>query len=337
MALIKCSNCENMVSDRAKFCPKCNTPIDSIRKNVRQETKEEVQRVEIIPSKEEVKLVAVEETISEVSKEIEVGKVASASGGKLKKRNGKWIIGCLLIIILISVGGYIYYKNYYLPIKIDREAPRYYTISNSTFLRSSQTTEVDYNKITSLAYGSELITYSCDTEWYSVKFGNDTGYIYSDLVVDKQDFHILNSVFGNDEARECIATAKCRKALLNYFKEKKYIGQISNTLYSEVFPNSSIDAKNQWQVFCKNKNDKPNSVYYSRLRNVNSKFTDFAVIITNIYTHERRLVIFYFDDDETPHLFYEGEAAAKYIENINSKHLGDGSGRKMLYFKYSNF
>ena len=67
--------------------------------------------------------------------------------------------------------------------------------------------------------------------------------------MEKKDFFLLNSIFGNQDSKETIITTKCRIALLNYFKEKQYIGKIDNQMRIDagisIVPNST----NQWQVF----------------------------------------------------------------------------------------
>lgn len=107
-----------------------------------------------------------------------------------------------------------------MPAKIDREAPRYYTISNMTNLRSSKSAGAEYNKIGSIPFGSELITYSHEADWSEVKDATGKrGFIASNYIVEKSDFYRLNSIFGDASSREIIQTVKCRRALLNYFKE----------------------------------------------------------------------------------------------------------------------
>ena len=61
-------------------------------------------------------------------------------------------------------------------------------------------------------------------------------------------------------------------------------------------------------MFSKSKNTKPNTTYYKRVSNRSSKFTDFAVIIQNVSSGDRKCLLFAFDDDETPHLVYEEDA-----------------------------
>jgi tetratricopeptide (TPR) repeat protein len=203
------------------------------------------------------------------------------------------LVGLALLLIVGSLVGYF---AFYKPYAIDRDASRFYTFATNTFLRSSQEVGVDYNKLGTLPYGSELITYDKGSEWSEVKWKNTQtgeaikGYISSDFILSEYDFKILNSIWGDNESKEVINTGKCRIALLNYVKEKGYASA--------------------WQVFSKSKNTKPNTTYYARITNKDSKFTDFAVIIKNVNTGERKCLLFSFDDDETPHLVYEEDAPA---------------------------
>lgn len=228
------------------------------------------------------------------------------------KKNGKaWIIVVLLLLLVCGAGGWWYYDNIYIPEKIDREAPRTYPIVNLN-LRSSKMSGSDYNKLTSVPYGGELITYNQDVEWAEVKYvkpdGSEAtrGYAASPYLVDKKDFYLLNGIFGDNDSREILATSKVRRALLDYYKENGYVGKISPELMNEVGLTANND--NQWQVFFPHGEKKPNEVVFKRLINPNSKFTDMALIIKNINTGNRKLLYFYFDDDETPHFLGEMDA-----------------------------
>lgn len=240
-----------------------------------------------------------------------------------KKSNGTLIaIIVLLALIICGVGGYLYYDNVYLPEKIDREAPRYYSMANVIVLRSSRSAGADFNKVASLPYGTELITYEKDSEWARVKVNSQNGekqegFVASPYILNKADFFLLNSIFGNQDSKETIITTKCRIALLNYFKENQYIGKIDNQMRLDAGISTVPNSENQWQVFTKPKDAKPNSVFFKRLYNKNSQFTDFAVILTNSSSGLRKLLYFYFDEDETPHLLTEQEAPTQgYIDDI---------------------
>lgn len=240
-----------------------------------------------------------------------------------KKSNSTLIaIIVLLALIICGVGGYLYYDNVYLPDKIDREAPRYYSMANIIVLRSSRSAGADFNKVASLPYGTELITYEKDSEWARVKVNSQNGekqegFVASPYILNKTDFFLMNSIFGNQDSKETIITTKCRIALLNYFKENHYIGKIDNQMRLDAGITTVPNSENQWQVFTKAKDAKPNSVFFKRLYNKNSQFTDFAVILTNSSSGLRKLLYFYFDEDETPHLLTEQEAPSEgFIKDI---------------------
>lgn len=258
-----------------------------------------------------------------------------------KKSNGTLIaVIILLAVILCSVGGYLYYDNVYLPDKIDREAPRYYTMANVVVLRSSRSAGADFNKVASLPYGTELISYEVDSEWARVKVNSQSGekqegFVASQYILNKADFFLMNSIFGNQDSKETIITTKCRIALLNYFKDKQYIGKIDNQMRLDAGISTVPNSENQWQVLTKPKEAKPNSVLFKRLYNKSSQFTDFAVIISNSVSGIRKLLYFYFDEDETPHLLTEQEAPSQgYIVDINYEY-DFYSASKVLNVSYS--
>lgn len=306
-----CPECEESVSINDTKCRTCGYPIELISQSSIEEKMDTNENEESV-IKKNIKLEAISNVLQERVDDI-------------KTTNTKtfpiWITTLIILTFLGgTIGGFFYY-NIYLPEKIDREALRYYTLSNGTNLRSSQVTGVDYNKVTTLPYGSEIIVYNYGSEWSSVKANGQKGYIASNLLVNKQDFFLLNSIFGDSDSKDCIFTTKCRKALLDYYKEKKYIGYISDETLSGILPFHKT-SDNQWQIFCRPQAAKPNSVFYPRLSNKNSKFTDFAVLIKNIVTKERRILIFSFDDDETPHLFYENIAPdIGYIKYISRDYV----------------
>ncbi|MDR2147508.1 MAG: hypothetical protein LBE91_13720 [Tannerella sp.] len=243
--------------------------------------------------------------------------------------NRNLLLITVALALLFSVGGYFGYTDYYLPRKIDREAPRFYTFANITNLRSSEIAGTDFNIVEKLPYGAELITYSNNTEWSRVKLktGNKsvTGYISSVFILPKDDFFLLNSVFGDNDSRACINTGKCRMALLDYLKR----GALNKS-----YDNASGEYKytGEWQVYTKPEDVKPNTVLYPRLFNRNSKFTDFVFIIKNNTTGVRRIVVYSFEDDETPVFRYEGQAQGEgYLKNVIWKEYGGDAWLEALY------
>lgn len=208
---------------------------------------------------------------------------------KKKDKLVKWGAALFIILpVILCVWQYVY-----VPYTIDKNAPRYYTFTNLN-LRASTIGDVEYNRIATLPYGSELITYSIDTEWANVKANNNKGFVASNLILPSEDFHLLNSAWGNSDAKECVFTAKCRLALLDYYKRCNLQGGI------------------EWQIYTKGKDMKPNNVFFPRISNKNSKFTDFAFIIKNNQTKKRMLALYSFNDEtEAPLFCYDMEAPAE--------------------------
>ncbi len=303
--IIQCPKCGNMVSDQASVCPSCGVSLSVSNSSSAHaaETQKETTKAQ------------------QTSSPQPVGNSSISSAGwnqePVKKPSGfnkLILLSIALTVVIFGIGGLFLYCNVIKPRQIDKRAPRYYTFAPSVVLRSSRSVGADFNKIGSLPYGTELITYDFGCEWSEVKVNSVNadgkklrGYIASPFILNKKDFFLLNSIFGDADSRSVIETSKCRRALLNYFKEQNYIGKLSSEEIAELgLPTPTMD--NQWQVYCLPKEAATNNVYFKRILRRDSKYTDFAVIIKNLNTSERKLLFFYFDDDETPHLAIELQA-----------------------------
>ena len=225
---------------------------------------------------------------------------------EIPKEPYPWKVTIVSTLLLLSVIGALTYLFYLKPKWRDDSAPRFFTAAQDAILRSSQVAGVDYNKLSSLAYGTELITYDHNNEWSQVKANGQEGYVASKLILDKSDFFLLNSIFGDNESKGHIESVKCRLALLKYFKERNYIGKMDESMQFEAF--GSVQAgKEKWQVFSKGKTVKPNTIFYPPKRR-GAKFTDFAVIIKNVDTNKRKILLFSFNEMEASTLELEQDA-----------------------------
>lgn len=211
-----------------------------------------------------------------------------------KNRKRFWRICTFLAVIAAIV--MLAYK--YMPGLLEgdnTDTPRYYTYTNLN-LRSSKDASSSKNQITIIPYGTKLIVYDMDADgWATVKIdqpGNGKkGYVASEFLVNSTNFDLLDKVWGNEEAKEAVNTAKCRYAILNYLNE--------NTLPT---------GPTGWQLFTEAKDKTPNTVIFPRLSNGYNDFSDFGFILKNNETKERKLVVYSFEKNGTPVLVHEAKA-----------------------------
>lgn len=222
-----------------------------------------------------------------------------------KKSNGMAVgIAVAVVTVIGLIAGYF---TWYVPYAKDRDALRTYVVATNVFLRSSQVAGVEYNVLNKLPYGSELITYSISGEWAEVKANGTIGYVASAYLLNQADFNLLHGVWGNMDARDCIISSKCRLAILDYYK------------------NHALNSGSTgWQIYTKQKDQKPNTVFYPRLYDKGSKFTDFIFIVKNNATGERTLACYSFEDEtERPIFRFDTTAPADgYIRNVQGSYAG---------------
>lgn len=133
-----------------------------------------------------------------------------------------------------------------------------------------------------------------------MKADGQKGYVSSDYLLDTSDFLLLNSVWGNEEAKEVVSTAKYRLALLDYYKR------------------AGLQGGTEWQLYTKALGAKEDNVFYSRLFNKNSPFVDFAFLLKNNQTGERRFVLYSVDNETEQPIFCHAMEAPKdaFINDI---------------------
>lgn len=223
------------------------------------------------------------------------GQNQSSSSDKGKNKNPKgggysWLFFLILLVGIIVAAYYFWYKDY----RIDKAAPRTYVYATNLFLRSSEVADVEYNRISTIPYGSELITYSNENGWAYVKVDGKKGYVASDYLLTFQDFHLLNGVWGNEDAKELVSTAKCRLAVLDFLRRNNMQTGITG-----------------WQLYTKQKEMKPNSVLYPQLNDGYENFTEFAFILKDNQSNNRKLALYSFEENENPVFRYMEDAPNK--------------------------
>lgn len=216
-------------------------------------------------------------------------------------KNSNVIIFSILVGVLLAVGGALAYFLWYVPYTKDRDAPRMYVVANNVFLRSTRMAGVEYNILGKVPYGTEVITYNVLGDWAEVKVNELEGVIAAPYLLNSYEFILLNDTWGDNDARDCIESSKCRLAILDYIKTNKI----------PIGPHG-------WQIFTKPLDQKPNTVFYPRIYDKYSKYTDFVFLMKNNDTGNRVLVCYSFDDaTEKPIFrFSVGAPQTGYIKNI---------------------
>jgi len=194
--IIQCPKCGNLVSDKATVCPSCGASLTAPQESAPQEKAVEQDAPIKQPEVKEPQPVPDKPTGEGWYQEPE------------KKRSGfsPILLSILLAVVILGVGGFFVYNNVIKPRQVDKAAPRYYTFAPSVALRSSRSSGADFNKLGSLPYGTELITYDYGYEWSEVKANSVNaegkklkGYIASPFILEKSDFFLLNSIFGDTD------------------------------------------------------------------------------------------------------------------------------------------
>ena len=217
------------------------------------------------------------------------------------------ILISILAGVLLAVGGILAYFFWYTPYAKDRDALRTYVVANNVFLRSSRMAGVEYNILGKVPYGTEVITYNKLGDWAEVKVNGQEGVIATPYLLDSLSFALLNGVWGDNDTKECIESSKCRLAILDYLKKN----------YLQSGPNA-------WQLYTRPINQKPNTVFYPRIFDKYSKYTDFVFIIGDNVTGNRVLVCYSFEDatEKPVFRFSMGAPQAGFIKNIVPKYGG---------------
>lgn len=305
--VIYCSSC-NAANEKglANFCVDCGTELNQV------------------PEKEQVL-----EQRYEPEQNYQQNNYTAPESEATKNTKLPFVLGVLgLFLVLIS--GYFFWGKDYLR---DKNATRMYSFARSLALRSSPAGGGDYNMIANISYGSEVLVYDNGTEWVNCKVNGQEGYASPKYMLNKKDFQELNAILADEDTRAAVTQTRFKKALLGYFRDHNIIGKMDDLIQTELY--GAVSTKEVWQLSARAVNNGANTVYFSNQSKQNSKFNDFACIINNINTGERKILIFSFDDNEIPK--FEGEDTAPDIGNIASIYYSYGAHDLTLIPNYTSW
>ena len=164
----------------------------------------------------------------------------------------------------------------------------YYTFSNVN-LRSEPNVNDRSNVMELLPYGTAIHVISEEGKWKIVEVLGKRGYIASSVLLSADDFNLLDSVWGNEEAKEIAKLSHMRLALLDYYKRKQY------------------EPDGTWKLFGLSKDVGFNNV--AAVVRPYSVYPDFIFILKNTETNERKMVTYSFDNETKKPIFVEEHSA----------------------------
>ena len=252
------------------------------------------------------------------------------------------ILAIGLLLLAGIVGGLIYRSEVYLPDKRDAEAPRYYVYSTSLKIRNNPLFDGDANIIGRVSYGTELIVYdSSPGEYFRCKFcpydANGKaiksqaieGFVHYKYLLPKDDFYLLNSIFGNDDAKKMLSETRYKRALLEIYKRNNYIGNLTKEDVERygLSPSLLYNAEGRYQIFCRGEKSTSNNVYRSRKYRKDSKYLDAAIMLDNLNDPSDRLFLYFaFNDDESFNLLSSVHTSRKGYMQDGTLRLYEDNG-----------
>ena len=166
----------------------------------------------------------------------------------------------------------------------------YTVLADNLFFRSSPSAITDRNLIAKIPYGTHMKLVSREGDWAEVEVEGEHGYVGWKYILPDSTFRLLNNVWDTVNIRDIVNQNRCRLAVLDY-----------------ITRHSLPVGMTQWQInYGNEQGTMPNNVMWPDLKNMHDKYPEFAFIIENGLTHERRMAIYSFDSDtEEPILIHD--------------------------------
>jgi len=175
-----------------------------------------------------------------------------------------------------------------------------FTYAETTNLRSSKLATSRSNIVSQIPYNTEVLVAN-QAEWSLVKWGDKEGYVESWHLLSKDDFDLLDSIFGDNRSMKLLCDPRHRMALFSYYKDNNLYGYSSREIPATYQRNEK-----GWQAFHKKDVKDCSSIVFSKIRNENGKYDDLALVISNSINSKKRMLIFTFNEmTSKPILFYE--------------------------------
>lgn len=216
------------------------------------------------------------------------------------------IFGVVAMILGITGATAWQYADYFLPEPPPAEF--LYVIADTVYTHDICDLSKE-SRLSTIPYGTPLEVKSRQGTCILIDFEGATHYVPQKYLGSEQEFLEINTIYGNEEARELYDNSYEKRALRNYFNRVKIAGDLLPEQQRSLY--DSLSGKDVWQVYGRKKDSDLNVVAKGRfLSTEEEKPFDFAAIISNKAARDvRKLVLFEFDEHSVDHFVDEIDLA----------------------------
>lgn len=297
-----CHNCGNPLTEGPRFCPKCGTMVASVSLPATSgaETAETATpQVGRAPAPADTDAITAEsrDLLQPESDDSPAGITPADTPDTLtdgtsdpddKKKQYFLIGGAAIVAVILICIICIFAGNSSASSSDDDDM--YTVLADNLFFRSSPSAITDRNLIAKIPYGTHMKLVSREGDWAEVEVEGEHGYVGWKYILPDSTFRLHNNVWDTVNIRDIVNQNRCRLAVLDY-----------------ITRHSLPVGMTQWQInYGNEQGTMPNNVMWPDLKNMHDKYPEFAFIIENGLTHERRMAIYSFDSDtEEPILIHD--------------------------------
>jgi len=174
----------------------------------------------------------------------------------------------------------------------DISAKDMYVISEYVNVRA--TSDVNSLKMGHLTYGEKVLVYEIKDDWAEVLVDGRKVFLASKFLVEPEVYFTIEGIFGDERASRLIKNSKYRMALYQYYRQKGFIGEITDDIKRDHFSDSTNNEV--YQIVSEPKGSLYNTAAFA---DFDGDFRqDAAFILQKKGADNKILVIFSFDKDD---------------------------------------
>ncbi|MFK7946040.1 MAG: hypothetical protein AB8G11_00505 [Saprospiraceae bacterium] len=218
-----------------------------------------------------------------------------------KKRKGILIVVGVVVLAIICYFAFI--KN---AIEVDKRI-----LLTNVFLRMYPDAESAKMNEESYKVGTAMEVLEESGEWLKLKAPDKKeGYMKAEYMINKIEYSFIEGIFGNQEAKDILESARHKIALMNLFRSYNWKGDISKELEKDFYEDEETPNRGVYQIYSSDDANEFNTATTSDLTPRKKK--EMACIIQG--SGNDYLVIYSFSDDNIPILLHQEELNGRGYE-----------------------